>query len=482
MLEHSINIVCLEQEGQLARFISSVYSAIDFRLQVVQTKQNLENALEKETAHLCVIDGAQVELDSALIDTIFSKNPQLELVIVQPQGREMNGRNALSSDRLHFLPQSSVVTRLPQLLGEIYAKLSQRANESPKIQHLLKEALDWVEPVVLISNMQGKLIFLNRSGRQILGIEDIKHGDFFTQDFLEDGTKIWHFLLDYFKTEDQPLSEYPLVLLNNMRERYPGRARIRRVELDEDFLLIQVSEIARDETKFGQALNGSALPDFADAVANELLNPVNVISGRIQLLKSQLEERDGLEATITGLQKQIQRINETINRLVTFASLKPENVMQKVQVEESLKRLRSDSLMQEFTAQNPDRLTVITENDLPPLLGHSIDFDILFGIVSGMVIRCLGPEGSLEIRAGKDKERGKENLVVVFNLQKKNITNVDCQVQKQLKIEKSIESSIAKHIIYTYNGEINFLFPNPNTEQIEIKFPIANPYNVMEVQ
>ncbi len=482
MIDQTINIICLEKTGDLSRFISSVYGAIAFRLKQVQSLGELSPAPEQEEVHLYVVDNAVARLSPKDMDYFRNLSPRPNLILVTHEDEDITVWKNLNDGNLYCLTQKEIVTKLPRYLGEIYANLSQKSAESPQFQKLLTTALDKLDPVIIICNQHGQFVFLNESGRRLLRIEDVTHADFFVQDYLTDGAKIWHFLQDFFTEENIPLRNYHVTLVNDLLQQFPGQAVIRKLTLEQVYFLFKVSLFDQQQAVETARQKASALPDFADAVANELLNPVNVISGRLQLLEKLIKDDPQLASTLGGLQKQIQRINETIHRLVTFASLKQENILRKVPLDEILKRLQKSPALQAFITDQTPPFSLRLENEVPLLMGQPMDFEILFGIILNLSLQCLAQSGTLELAVKKTLHNEQEYVSVFFILHKKDINNLDCQLQKQLKIEKSIDTSIAKHIIYTYNGEIEFHFLNSNTEQIEIKFPIANPFNMMEAQ
>jgi len=83
------------------------------------------------------------------------------------------------------------------------------------------------------------------------------------------------------------------------------------------------------------------MKQFSGAIAHEIINPINILSGRLQLLKNEFGTGE-LQKTFNIIEKQIERIAEVTNELNKFAVLKDNEILEKFSLVAFLKRLVAD--------------------------------------------------------------------------------------------------------------------------------------------
>lgn len=483
MITNPLQILCWDQNSEYARLVSSVFSLIPHELRRVETdKSEFLSLVRQNSFDLIVIDNALAALQADDIKQLKSSNAAMEIILIEDDYKRAGDFQKIRHIRL--LSKTDVVVKLAPLLSEMYSRISDRIYNGANYQKLLQQALEHIDTMVLVANAEGRVVFMNRAASKTLDIEDTKNAEIFMQSIVADGAKIWKFALDYLNNMNKPLQNYQVQFIDGHDQRHGKLVNFRSLALDKGYVLIDESTQQRVEPALSDEQDLSIIQRFSESISNELLNPVNVIFGRIQLLKQSMPKEKVLQKHIGGLEKQVERINETIKRLVTFASLRPDAVPQKVHLNELIERLKIDPAAHNRLNSFMDHISFKPGKDIPVLHGLLSHFDMLIKNILEMVFECAGSSGQVEIQTGHIVDRDKQKQVrLTFAIDYNKPVFGDARsLSNQLKEERTIEGSIVKYIIRSYGGVYQIKNETSQSEKLEIYFPVLDPYHKAEAK
>ncbi len=215
---------------------------------------------------------------------------------------------------------------------------------------------------------------------------------------------------------------------------------------------------------------------FADSIANELINPVNIMSGRLQLLQTENADQKQMDKNIITLNSQLYRINDIITKLISFARLKQDTIPQRVNINEILQNL----LLAPEVIKSEKMINFRFDKNIPALAGQISHFEILMRTLVGLGLKYLKSEGELEIVTEFQKNNtGVDRIGLHFRLKyDKEIKNKEMSFCSLFGTDssgaktKSIDLTVIEHILNHYNSKINIEQLDKSIEILTILFPV----------
>jgi len=178
------------------------------------------------------------------------------------------------------------------------------------------------------------------------------------------------------------------------------------------------------------------------------------------------------------LEKQAERINETVGKLATFAHLKEDTVPQDVDINILLNRILLEPSIARL--REMDDISLTYELGKPPLItGTSSHFSLLLKTLLEVCFNCLGSRGEIIVQTAERKKYLNKNwaeINFILNYSSSTFGN-DITLQTILGKQedtirlKSIESAIIKHYIHHYKGNYSVLSLSPDQEKLSLRFP-----------
>lgn len=150
--------------------------------------------------------------------------------------------------------------------------------------------------------------------------------------------------------------------------------------------------------------------EMAAGAAHEMNNPLAVISGRSQLLASQLTDPKFKQAAKT-ISEQAHTISEIITELMAFAKPVPPKI-----VECELPELVARALHEAKLITDPaDRIIEVTMTDIPPVMVDPEQVTAALTEVISNAIQATGDDGHVTLHSAYDAYSGRVALMVADN-------------------------------------------------------------------
>ncbi len=221
--------------------------------------------------------------------------------------------------------------------------LKRLKKEMEKIRSYWEGISGSITDAVFIINPNFEVEACNPAACRLLQIDEtiLQHQSL--PQFFEDGldvlNQVYRQLLDGYDVEDYRIKILPqtgaakkvtlrVKLMNNTSSENQNLIVILKDDAIHQQLLEQTERQAKFET----------MKQFSGAIAHEIINPINILSGRLQLLKREAGEKVPPK-TFETIEKQIERIAEVVNELNKFAILKNNEVLEKFQLVAFLQKL-----------------------------------------------------------------------------------------------------------------------------------------------
>jgi len=471
-----IKIISVHHEDQIANMVSGVFRSITHQTHRLDTLDNLEQEITKEHYDLLIIhNDGHVRFDQETWKDLQYIRPNLAAILISS---EENAEIWKQKRNVYLVKEERLVTDLPVALSAFYSRYGEQAEDILLRSNLLLNSLRIVKQGLIILSREGTVLFLNPVAEKILGIEGETDMNISIFDFVNDGEKIWNYFTDQCPQFSEQIEKYQVIVKDFNNRESTQSINISCVDRENLYYLLQFEPGRSIRNGHSGQNEYELIEKFAESIANELLNPVNIISGRLQLLRNGLKEQKQYKKSLVALDKQIERISETMGKLSTFAHLKEDTVPRDVDVNVLLQEI----LLDPSIARLREMGDISLEYDLaepPTISGSASHFALLFKIVLEICFNSIGSQGKITIRTGKrEKYLNKNWAEVNFILNYSsatfgNETTLQAVMGKKNDVFrlKSIETAIIKHFIHHYKGNYSIINPSPSKEELTLLFP-----------
>jgi len=348
---NSLISVTITRDATLTEVLEKPFQDFGFRNTVVRNSDDLEKIISRRHPHLIIWDyellqGLNLQDVSPLLDRpvhniIIYKTeqtpeekwlslPQIHQILEQPF-TTWQFQKALNLAKTNIL-QSTAVQRLK--------------TEKEQSQTYWEELLHSLSDAIFIINSEFEIEACNQPASDLLQIDEslLIHQNL--QLFIEDGLNILNQVFQQL-SQGYRMDELRVTI-------YPNAGKPQKVSLHIRLIrgtspdLHKLIVILRDTTIHQQLLEQierltklQTLKQFSGAIAHEIINPINILSGRLQLLKKEFGTGKS-QKTFDIIEKQIERIAEVTNELNKFAVLKDNGILEKFSLIAFLERLVAD--------------------------------------------------------------------------------------------------------------------------------------------
>ncbi len=412
MLYENLNILAINTDENLTRLLHGILGAIGYRLTIKNERPFPFQILSNQAFDLMIIDNNRSYFHPDDLKNVQLISPQLHTILILKNLEQLAQWNSFKN--LNIIEQAALPERLPMVLSHFYSEFSNRKVSNLAYWKLIKEALFENNLFTAITDTQADIVFLNRAAQEILKIRLEEDTPLNFANFLKEGKKVWGYIVSKLTTSETAVFNMQLELVDGNFNEFSFPVSVRAVKNGQTYYLIHGSCLA-NVVNAPTLTSETVLNAFADSLANELLNPLNVIWGRLQLFQasSHLSQQD--KHHLNMVERQIQRINEVVARLVSFTSIKRDLVPQKIFLNEILKRL----LFQPSWQQQAKRLHTALAKNLPPIYGQVAHIELLFNMIIDLILNLTPAKSQiiLATRSENPAKDGQKRIVAQITIQ-----------------------------------------------------------------
>ncbi len=415
MLKQTFNILVVGRDQNLIHLLKGVLGSVDYALHTTVAGPEIINTISEKPFHLVILDQTGGRLEEETVKTLFHSFPELQYIIISQDFDSFEQWPEFK--KISFVKKSQMNSRLPLLLSNAYTTFNESHTSNLESINLMRTALEESPVFTAIVDVDGNILFLNRSARDILkiGSEESDGLKFF--DFLKDGEKVWQFLIMRWNEQTgQPIG-IDLHLTDKYFNEFPFPVLIRPVKNNELYFIIQGKTLTEPELTWNSADPQTLLKAFSESLANDLLNPLNVIWGRLQLFQSNDQLKDNDLHNIQLIEKQLSRINDVISKLVAVTSLKRDLVPHRVFLNDVFKNLILQPTLKNLLDNQNSTIDVQLE-PLPPIYGQTAQIELLFSTLIDLIFQLSGTNSKITItNRSLNAKRKNDELILDFILE-----------------------------------------------------------------
>ncbi|MGD9899121.1 MAG: histidine kinase dimerization/phospho-acceptor domain-containing protein [Calditrichaceae bacterium] len=474
MSKSILNILCFEKKSTISKIAGAVFNSVPKNIDRSSSLNKFIKLVAEKKYHIVLVDyefsGHLRSPDESLITQLMDTH--LILILKNLPRKD----DLIQHPYRYVVTEDSLSSKLPVLLGDVYHSLQEKQLDRISDIEVLRESISALENFVAIVDHDADILFLNRAAESLLKIT----GEIYTEtsllDYFVDGEKIWKYFIEILSDPGGSVRDYQLRFRDAGNHEIEGFVTVAPIKTAETLYLLSSNKPADVKVPELISTEHKILEKFADSIANELINPVNIMSGRLQLLKTEKADQTQMDKNIDTMNSQLYRINDIITKLTSFARLKQDTIPQKININDILQNL----LLAPDVIKAEKMLNFRFDKNIPALAGQISHFEILMKTLVGLGIKYLKSDGKLEVVTEFQKmSSGEDRIGLHIRLKyEEEIINKEMTFCSFFGTDssgaktKSIDLTVIEHILNHYNSRIKTEQIDKSTEILTILFPV----------
>jgi nitrogen-specific signal transduction histidine kinase/CheY-like chemotaxis protein len=485
-------VLLVDDEKEVCQNLEKQLILMGYQVVVAHSRTEANYIIKHHNIDIAVLDimlpdgsGLQIFKD------LKAKFPHIYSIIITGNAALENAITALNQGINAYLikPFGTEVFKAAILQASKHLKLLEEnyrlTEESLKIRLFFEDLLNSTSEAVLVVNLDFDIQFCNKAGEMFLKTNKEVLINRNLQSFISDGFKVLNHIYQQLMV-GKKIGGYKVSLKPNDEE-------ICDVNLSADFLynhqkhiegiIIGFETTTLQNELFNRILRKekfTTITNLANALAHEIRNPINILSGRMQLLNNELGDK-GYTKNFDIINRQIQRITDIIEQLSKFNTNRDDTIpevfsfgnflnkflnkynenQELLEIHYNLRPADKDILIEANRAQYEDAFKYLFS------AFGSLAIGPLKIEIAGKIIKSFTPKPWLDLHFEFDKPTPLESIFEPFKL----LTHSENH--------SSLELAIMHTIFSSYGGKISIdELPDKKTF-LRLQFPV---YEISDIE
>jgi YesN/AraC family two-component response regulator len=429
---------------------------------------DLFQALRKKNGDIyCIMITGNANVENA----VTALNEGVNAYLVKPFSDDQLHASINQADRiLHLKSQNTTLFRTIENNRQFYENLLNSTSEA-----------------IVVVDLEYRLRYSNETSSTILELDSEDTSEKFIYEFFEDGYKILSHIYHQM-VEGHIINGYQVTVRSRSGEKF-------NAHLSADFLYGNKKEIdgliikMSNPLVYNELINRtlrkeriSTITNLANTLSHVIRNPINILSGRLQLIKNELKKNNFAKA-FESIERQIERIITITDLLGKFNFIKEDTIPEKCNIVSVIK-----NVLEEMTPELNLKKVSITDNlSTKPqwIEGNQFQYADAFKYLFHSLINLMSPDSNIQIR---EKEVFSEEEIEWYEIQitvpgVRLSTNELFESFHLIDSEKSefmeLELALMHTIFNNYNVKFESIVQSEAQTLIRFHFPIQLKNNVM---
>jgi YesN/AraC family two-component response regulator len=457
---------------------------------IVTEATSFEDALtliKDESFELAILDISLPDGNGIdLFRFLREKNNEIYTIMITGHATIENAITALNEGVNAYLVKPFSDSQLNETLihaeKELIAK-SQNKNLFEAIENnrqFYENLLNSTSEAILVIDLDYRIRYCNQTASSLLELDDLEKGDQYIYEYFEDGYKIISHIYSQM-VEGRIINGFKSIIKNFNGDRYD-------VHLSADFLygknkeieglIITVSNPAVYNELLSRVIRQerlSTVTNLANTLSHIIRNPINILSGRLQLIEKEFNQEKFGRAYET-IQRQIDRILTITELLGKFNFMKEDTIPEKCNIIEIFKKVLKEK-EKDFNDKNISLKDKITHKRIWTE-GNQYQFADAFGYLISALINLIPAGNSMQVigkkHASGDILHGYEIQLTLSGTKLSKDEIYESSHKSILESERFLELEVALMDLIFNNFGIKFdsIIQTDNHTLVRIQIPI----------
>lgn len=500
-------VLLVDDENEICEDLERRLSLMGYQVFIAHSRTEANFLLKEKSFDLAILDimlpdgkGFQIYED------LKTKFPQIYCIMITGYTTLENAVEAINEGVDAYLLKPFSVEQFNAALHQGNKILKLRADhqrlleENLTTRQFFENLLNSTSEAAFVVNLDFNIQYCNFAAEKLLSSDKdilINHN---LQFYIEDGYRVLNHIYQQLML-GKKIGGYQVNLKSNNEEKY-------EVNLSADFLynhkkhiegIIITMEISSLQNElFNRILRKekfATLTNLANALAHEIRNPINILYGRMQLLKNEINNKKYLK-TFSIIDRQVDRISDIIKLLLKFNTSKDDTIPeafhlieffknftetylkenQQIDIHLNFPQNHKDILVEANRVQFEDAFSYLF-TAINELTKADIKVEIIYNIA-----KSFTPKPWFTLRLEFNKNIPLENIFEPFTL----LSQHDSQSSLELAIMHTIFSNysvkLSTDTLPNKNSVLILQFPISEIVEIENKLTSKNPPKSEEKQ
>ncbi|MBN2365452.1 MAG: response regulator [Calditrichaeota bacterium] len=477
----------VDDEPEVASHLNNQLAQRGLKVEVAHTTNEAQFLIEKNEYDLAILDimlpdGNGIDLFRILQE----ENPDIYTIMITGHASVENAIFALNEGINGYLIKPFSDSQLSAVLNKAEKTLRLKAENKALFQQIelnkqfYEDVLNSTSEAILVVDLDYKIQYSNRAAAELLNLEEIPPAKPPLETYILDGYKILSHIYQQL-LQGKSVAGYRVSIS-------PDGSSSFDAHLTADFLygknehveglIINLSNPLIHNEVLNRILRKEKLNTInrlAHVLNHEIRNPINILFGRLQLLKDEFKNAK-FDQAFPGIQKQIDRIVTVTDLLSKFNLSREDTIPEQCAISEIFDDILSEK-KPEFAAKNI-QLNYSLERNGFYVEGNLIQFSDAFRYLLDTIIEISSENAVLDVQG---KETGHYSSSRWYEFQF-ILPTEQSDIHQFFEPYKSIDMEIdgliglgmaIMHTIFNnYGAKIETSFQNTSKTLLKIRFPL----------
>ncbi len=481
-------VLVVDDEKEICNDLQTRLTLLGYDVRIGHTMTEGEYLARHHPVDIAILDMMLPDGDGLqLYQKVKRQHPDVFTIIITGNASLESTIDALNHGVDAFLlkpfPVEALDATLLQATTSLKLKLENRRlqQENTRTRQFYEDLLNSTSEAIFVVDLDFQIQYCNASAERFLNTNQAELLNQSLQNYILDGYKVLHHLYHQLML-DKKVGGYPATLIAGENQKI-------EVNVSADFLYGREGRtegliIAMENTAYQNELLNQlfrkqqlmTISNLASAIAHEIRNPINILSGRIQLLHNELQANK-YQKTFAILQRQVERISDIVSQLSKFNMNREDTIPESLPLVEFFEKFldqiqpKVTNLTIEFSATADARNALVDAN--------RYRLEEVFTSVFQKMNHATGKKIQVGIEALTSKTFSRNPKIrLVFTMPKNDHLAELFEPFKLLSPTEEARSSLDAAILHTilnnYGGNLQVIEDTTDSTQFVVDFPIKS--------
>ncbi|MCK4893926.1 MAG: response regulator [Calditrichia bacterium] len=486
------NALVVDDQDEITSHLQEQLNLLGLKVSTAENYKEAQFLIDHQAFELAIIDISLPDGNGIdLYRTLRKKNPDIYTIIITGNSTIENAVTALNEGVNAYLQKPFSDKQLHGAISHAEKTLNLKSENKALFQAIelnrqfYEDLLNSTSEAILVIDLDYQIRYGNRASKSLLSVEETSTGTQFLHDYLEDGYKVLSHVHQQL-IQGKTVAGYRVSVKNDAHMPFDAH-------LSADFLYDKKGEVEgliinlSNPLIYDEALNRilrkeklATIIHLANTLSHEIRNPINILSGRLQLLESEIENPENLKS-FESIERQIDRILHITDLLNKFNLSREDSIPEKINLIEIFRQVYQEKEDQ-FSTRKIKAAFSLQGTEFW-IEGNQVQFIDAFHHLLDSVIELTPPSQQLEI-SGKEISTYAHSKWYEFQL---IIPGIQLNTTQLFEPYQSIDMemngflglgmAIMHTIFQNYGAKIESFIQNQEQTLIRIRFPFMKDEN-----
>ena len=480
-------VLIVDDQKEITESLSKQLSQHGFKISTAHTFTEANFIIEHYNFDIAILDillpdGNGIDLYRSL----RKKNNDIYTIMITGDATVENAITALNEGVNAYLIKPFSDKEIDAILNQAQETLGLKAENQALFQEIqnnrqfYENLLNSSSEAILVVDLDYRIQYCNEAAQQILQTSEDQLMKQLLHQFMEDGYKVLSHIYQQLVL-GKPVAGYRVSLKSSFDKTFDAHLTADFLHDKNgriDGLIINLSNPMVHDEVFNRILRKEktrTIVNLANSLAHEIKNPINIMSGRLQLLAEEMKE-DNFNRAFESIQRQIDRIMNITELLGKFNFSREDSIPENIPIIELFNQILQEK-EQEFSNKNIS-IAPVFNSDNYQVDGNRLQFSDAFRYILDTVIEFTPAGKQLEISGKLTNSYSKTPWYEIQILLPEVRVNFEQLIDPYQSLDMEVNGlvglgmTIANTVLNNYGTKVDSVLHNGDHTILRIRFPV----------